>query len=67
MVNSVCSSVWYRTRTGIYGNVYLGSRVLHATWHIYVYIRNLHVHIVWYKAATPLLQGEIFSSMIVAS
>ena len=27
MVNSVCNFVWYRTRIGIYGNVYLGSRV----------------------------------------
>ena len=50
MVNSVCSFVWYRTRIKIYCNVYLRSRVLNAIYHIYVYVRNVYVHIVWYKA-----------------
>ena len=52
MVNSVSSFVWCRTRIGIYGNVYLESRVLYAIYsmYIYVYVRNAHVHIVWYKA-----------------
>ena len=31
----------------IYGNVYLGSRVLYA---IYMYVHNVHVHIIRYKA-----------------
>ena len=37
-------------RIGIYGNVYLGSRVLYAIWHIYIYVHNVHVHIIWYMA-----------------
>ena len=34
---------------GIYGNVYLGSRVLYAI--CTVYILDVHIYIVWYKAS----------------
>ena len=38
------------TDRDIYSNMYLRSRVLYAIYHIYVYVRNVHVHIVLYKA-----------------
>ena len=41
-----------RCLIGIYGYVYIGSRVLYALYHKYVYVRNVHVHIVWYMATT---------------
>ena len=54
MVNSVCSFVLYKTQIGIYSNMYQGSRVLlYHIVYIYLYVRNIHVHIVWYEA-TPL-------------
>ena len=60
VVNSVCSFLWYRKRIGIFSNVYLRSRVLYAiyvSYSVYVYVRNVHVHIVWYK--TSVIEDEI--------
>ena len=67
MINSVCSFVWCKTRIGIYSDVYLGSRVsglvCHVTYNMYMYVcsatRNVHVHIVWYKAKMIKKKEEI--------
>ena len=45
MVNSLCSFVWCRTWIGIYGNVYLESRVLYAIYSMYMYMSVMYMYI----------------------